>query len=148
MSTRPSCALVGRTEREVHRIRLYQEPLGDVDLDRWSGVILGGGPYNVSDPPADKSADQRRAETDVLRLLDDVVARDFPFLGCCHGIGALGAYIGATIDRRFAEPIGPSRYRSLPLDAPIRCSPTFRTDSRPSSDTRKRSASFRRAPYC
>jgi GMP synthase (glutamine-hydrolysing) len=96
----------GLDEREVHRIRLYREPLGDVDLDRCSGVILGGGPYNISDPPADKSADQRRAETDVLRLLDDVVARDFPFLGCCYGIGALGAHIGATIDRRFAEPIG------------------------------------------
>src|SRR6476660_10310323 len=96
----------GLDEGELHRIRLDREPLGQVDLDRWSGVILGGGPYNVSDSPADKSADQRRAEADVLTLLDDVVARDFPFLGCCYGIGTLGVYIGATVDRAFAEPIG------------------------------------------
>ena len=96
----------GLDEGELHRIRLDREPLGQVDLDRWSGVILGGGPYNVSDSPADKSADQRRAEADVLTLLNDVVARDFPFLGCCYGIGTLGVYIGATVDRAFAEPIG------------------------------------------
>jgi len=96
----------GLDEGELHRIRLDREPLGQVDLDRWSGVILGGGPYNVSDSPADKSTDQRRAEADVLTLLNDVVARDFPFLGCCYGIGTLGVYIGATVDRAFAEPIG------------------------------------------
>jgi GMP synthase (glutamine-hydrolysing) len=96
----------GLDERNVHRIRLAREPLGPVDLDRWSGVILGGGPYNASDAPEDKSADQLRAEADVLSLLDEVVPRDFPFLGCCYGIGALGMHIGATVDRTFAEPIG------------------------------------------
>jgi GMP synthase (glutamine-hydrolysing) len=96
----------GLDERALYRIRLDREALSQVDLDRWSGVILGGGPYNVSDTPADKSDDQRRAEADVLALLDEIVARDFPFLGCCFGIGALGTHIGATVDRTYAEPIG------------------------------------------
>ncbi len=98
--------LGGLDECGLRRIRLEREPLGHVDLDAWSGIILGGGPYNFSDPPADKSADQRRVEADLLGLLDEVVARDMPFLGCCYAIGALGTYTGATVDRTFGEPVG------------------------------------------
>ncbi len=96
----------GLDESGLRRWRLDRDPLGPVDLDDWSGIILGGGPYNASDPFADKSADQRRAESELLALMDDVVARDFPFLGCCYGIGVLGTHIGATVDRTYAEPIG------------------------------------------
>src|SRR5262249_50793600 len=39
-------------------------------------------------------------------LLDQVVSADFPFLGACYGIGALGRHQGAVVDRRFAEPVG------------------------------------------
>jgi GMP synthase (glutamine-hydrolysing) len=35
-----------------------------------------------------------------------VVSADFPFLGACYGIGALGHHQGAVIDRRYAEPVG------------------------------------------
>ena len=96
----------GLDESGLRRMRLDREPLGHLDLEDWSGVILGGGPYNFSDPPAEKSGEQRRAESGLLALLDQIVARDFPFLGCCYGIGALGTHIGATVDRTFAEPIG------------------------------------------
>jgi len=93
-------------ESGLRRIRLDREPLTGLDLDDWSGVILGGGPYNFSDPPAEKSADQCRAEADLLALLEQIVARDFPFLGCCYGIGALGTFAGGTVDRTYGEPIG------------------------------------------
>ncbi len=53
-----------------------------------------------------KSSVQRRVEAEFQTLLDDVVARDFPFLGACYGIGTLGAHEGATIDRTYPEPIG------------------------------------------
>ncbi len=96
----------GLDESGLQRIRLDRESLGRVNLDDWSGVILGGGPYNFSDASAAKSADQRRAEAEVLALLDEIVARDFPFLGCCYGIGALGTHLGATVDRTFTEQIG------------------------------------------
>jgi GMP synthase (glutamine-hydrolysing) len=109
----------GLDESALHRIRLDRESLGSVDLDDWSGIILGGGPYNFSDASADKSADQRRAETELLALLDEIVARDFPFLGCCYGIGVLGTHIGATVDRAFAEPIG---------SVPVSLTPAGRAD--------------------
>jgi GMP synthase (glutamine-hydrolysing) len=96
----------GLDERSLPRIRMNCEPLGSVDLDEWSGIILGGGPYNVSDPPAGQSSEQRRVESDLQALLGEVVARDFPFLGCCYGIGVLGTQIGATVDRTYTEPIG------------------------------------------
>jgi GMP synthase (glutamine-hydrolysing) len=96
----------GLDESGLIQVRLDRESLGTVNLDALSGIILGGGPYNFSDPKPDKSADQCRAETELFALLDEVTARDFPFLGCCYGIGVIGSYIGATVDRQFSEPVG------------------------------------------
>ena len=69
--------------------------------------MLGGGAFNASDPEAAKSAAQRRVEAELGALLDDVVARDFPFLGACYGIGALGTHQGGIVDRAYPEPVGP-----------------------------------------
>jgi GMP synthase (glutamine-hydrolysing) len=90
----------------MHRIRLTHRPLGDIDLADWSGIILGGGPYNVSDAPEVKSETQRRVESELLPLIDRIVGEDFPFLGCCYGVGTLGAVVGATVDRTYPEPVG------------------------------------------
>jgi len=98
--------LAGLDERELHRIRLEQRALGDVDLRDWSGIMLGGGPFNYTDPEELKTPVQRRVEADLEGLLDRVVGEDFPFLGACFGIGALGRHQGAVVDRRFAEPVG------------------------------------------
>ena len=98
--------LAGLKEGELRRFRLEQRPLGDVDVRDWSGIFLGGGPFNFTDPEELKSPVQRRVEADLHRLLDTVVAADFPFLGACYGIGALGRHQGAVMDRRFAEPVG------------------------------------------
>ena len=94
-------------EGELRRIRLEQRPLGHIDLAGWSGIMVGGGPFNYTDPAGSKSPVQRRVEADLDGLLDRVVAADFPFLGACYGVGALGAHEGAVLDRRYAEPVGP-----------------------------------------
>ncbi len=94
----------GLDESSLRRVRLERTGLGDIDLDDWSGIILGGGPFNVTDE--DKSSAQLRAEGDIARLLDGVVARDFPFLGACYGIGTLGTHQGAIVDRTHPEPVG------------------------------------------
>jgi GMP synthase (glutamine-hydrolysing) len=91
----------------LHRRQLGVEPLGAVSLDDWSGIILGGGSFTYSDPEPSKSPAQRRAELDLVGLLDKVVAADFPFLGACYGIGTLGAHQGGLVDRQFPEPVGP-----------------------------------------
>ncbi len=99
-------ACTGLDERDLHRRRLEQRPLGQVDLPDWSGIFLGGGPFTASDPEGSKSPVQRRIEADLRDLLDKVIRADFPFLGACYGIGTLGSHQGAVIDRRYAEPIG------------------------------------------
>lgn len=92
-------------ETGMRRIRLTHRPLGAIDLDDWSGIILGGGPYNVSDAADSKSSTQRRVESELLSLIGRTVERDFPFLGCCYGVGILGSVIGATVDRSYPEPV-------------------------------------------
>ncbi len=91
---------------QLHRVRVEQGPLPPIDLTRYSGIFIGGSPYNSSDPEEGKSEEQRRVEREVGALLDDVVAADFPFLGACYGVGTLGRHQGAVIDRTFGEPVG------------------------------------------
>lgn len=96
----------GLDERDLIRIRLEAEPMPRLDLDALSGIFVGGGPFNASDPPASKSPVQHRVEAEFAALLDEVVARDFPFLGACYGVGTLGAHQGAIIDHTYGEKIG------------------------------------------
>lgn len=96
----------GLPESMLRRVRLEAQPLGDVDLRAWSGVVLGGGPFCVSDPQERKSPVQRRVEADLGRLLDAVVRADAPFFGACYGIGTLGRHQGGVVDRAYAEPVG------------------------------------------
>ena len=99
-------ACAGLHERDLRRHRLEQRPLGNVDLRDWSGIFLGGGPFNASDPEGSKSPVQRRVEADLRGLFEQVIRADFPFLGACYAIGTLGDHQGAEVDRRYAEPIG------------------------------------------
>ncbi|MEX0789379.1 MAG: glutamine amidotransferase [Actinomycetota bacterium] len=96
----------GLEEGKLRRVRMEQGPLGAVDLDDYSGVIIGGGPFNSSD--VEKSEVQVRVEAEISALLDQIVPRDFPFLGACYGIGTLGTHEGAVVDRTYSEPVGPT----------------------------------------
>jgi GMP synthase (glutamine-hydrolysing) len=99
----------GLAPGQLCRIRMEAAPLPALDLDDFSGVMVGGGPFNSSDPPAEKSAVQRRVEHELGTLLDEIVARDFPFFGACYGVGTLGVHQGGVIDRTYAEPISSVR---------------------------------------
>jgi GMP synthase (glutamine-hydrolysing) len=115
--------LAGLEERDLHRVRLDQRALGDIELRDWSGIWLGGGPFNYSDPEESKSPVQRRVEADLHGLLDAVVPADFPFLGACYGVGALGNHQRAILGRRYAEPVGLVR---VALTPPGRRDPVLR----------------------
>ena len=97
----------GLRNGELVRHRLEQHPLGPIDLDDWSGIVLGGSPFNTSDPATAKSSVQHRVEAELGALLDEVVDRDFPFLGACYGVGTLGVHQGGLVDRTYGEPVGP-----------------------------------------
>ena len=90
----------GLDEADTRRIRLDCEELpASLSLDDYSGVIVGGGPGCVSDPPEAKTPVEARIEAAVLGLLPEITARDFPFMGCCYGIGVLGHHLGAPVGK-------------------------------------------------
>lgn len=91
---------------DLHRVRAESGPLPAIDLDDYSGVIVGGSPYNSSDPDEVKSGVQHRVEGELADLLHAVVARDFPFLGACYGIATLGVHQGGVVDTTYGEMVG------------------------------------------
>ena len=95
----------GLSLEETVRIRAEVAGLPKINLDEYSGIIVGGSPFDISTPAADKSAIQNKIEADFTRLFDEVVPQDFPFLGACSGNGLLGNYCGATISRQYGETI-------------------------------------------
>lgn len=95
----------GLPPERLRRVRLERDPMPEIDLDEVAGILVGGSPFNASDPWEKKSPVQRRVEAEMAALLDEVVSRETPFLGACYGVGTLGTHLGASIDGTFAEPI-------------------------------------------
>ena len=96
----------GLTEEQLIWARLDRGPFPDIAAADISGIILCGSPFTVSDPAETKTAAQVRAEAEIFRVLDQVIAHDIPFLGACYGIGTLGTHQGALIDRTHGESLG------------------------------------------
>lgn len=98
----------GLSREATHRVQLNQEDLpDDLNLDSYSGIIVGGGPGCVSDAPEDKTEIEARIESAILSLMPEVTERDYPFLGCCYGIGVLGHHLGKVVNKdNYSEPVG------------------------------------------
>ena len=94
----------GLASDQLQHRRVESEPLGPIALDDYSGILLGGSAFNISD--SQKTAVQQRVEDELFRLLDLVVDADFPFLGMCYGVGTVTAHLGGTVDRTYSEPVG------------------------------------------
>ena len=135
----------GLDESTLRRVRLERRPLGPVDLDDWSGIFLGGGPFNASDPTAHEVAGaapgRGRAGRPARRRRRPRLPVPRRLLRHRRGRHPPGRHrsTGPTASRSAG-----CRSRSPTRDAPTRCSPTCRTRSRRSSGTRRRSATCRR----
>jgi GMP synthase (glutamine-hydrolysing) len=99
----------GLAPSELRRVRLESAPMPPIELDEFSGVIVGGSPFNASEPTEKKSEVQRRVERELGHLLDDIVAGDFPFFGACYGIGLVTSHLGGVVDGTWGETPGPTR---------------------------------------
>lgn len=90
---------------QIHRMQADRDPIPDINLDHYAGVIVGGGPSNISDK--EKTAATLRMESDLYRLLDQVIEKDVPYLGACYGFGGLVAHQGGIISKEFySEDVG------------------------------------------
>jgi len=97
--------VAGLSYEEVHRIRVEQGNIEEIDLDNYAAIIAGGSPFDVGIPEEKKSVVQKNVELFFEKLFDKLVPQDFPFLGACSGNGLLGRYCGATITNKYAEPL-------------------------------------------
>ncbi|HZK06165.1 MAG TPA: glutamine amidotransferase [Actinomycetaceae bacterium] len=104
----------GLDDSELVQLRLEKHPLPAFDPDQWSGVMLGGSPFDASTPRHLKSQLQLRVEGDIMDLLDIIVPLDFPFLGACYGVGTLALHQGGRIDTLYSEPAGAVTIRLTP----------------------------------
>lgn len=104
------------SEDQTHRIRLDQENIPtDLDVTDYAGIIVGGGPGCVSDPPEQKSALDAWIEGQILALMPQITALDHPFMGCCYGLGILAHHLGGEVSKaQFGEPVGPSICNLIP----------------------------------
>lgn len=100
----------GLTPARVHRIRLDCESLPEaLDVTDYAGVIVGGGPGCVSDPPDRKSKVEARVEAQVMSLMPQITSLDHPYMGCCYGLGVLAHHLGGEVSKeRYGEPVGPT----------------------------------------
>ena len=75
-------------------------------------VIVGGGPACVSDPDEQKSEIDKGIERAIMGLMPAIAQADFPFMGCCYGIGILAHHLGATVSKaRYGEAVGVAECR-------------------------------------
>lgn len=92
---------------DTRRLRIEKTGIPDnLELDEYSAIIVGGSPFDISTPENIKSGIQKKIEADFRRLLEQVVSRDFPFLGACSGNGLLGLFLGTAITTRYGEAVG------------------------------------------
>ncbi|MCR9086832.1 MAG: glutamine amidotransferase [Rhodobacteraceae bacterium] len=98
----------GLSADRVIRVRLDQDPVPEgLDLATLAGIITGGGPGCVSDPPEAKSHIEARVEAAALALMPQICKDDLPFMGCCYGLGVLTAHLGGRMGQgRYGEPVG------------------------------------------
>lgn len=97
----------GLKEGQYRQIRMELNGVPDLDLNNYSGIIIGGGPGNVSDPEEKKSKAQKKYEFDLIKLYNQVFEKDFPFLGTCYGVGSVSDYLGYEVSReKYSESPG------------------------------------------
>ncbi len=92
---------------DTRRLRIEKNGIpDDINLDDYAAIIVGGSPFDISTPENKKTGIQKKIEADFNRLLEQVVTRDFPFLGGCSGNGLLGTYLGTPITTKYRETVG------------------------------------------
>jgi GMP synthase (glutamine-hydrolysing) len=97
----------GLKSNEYRQIRMEREGVPELNLSDYSGIIIGGGPSNISDPEENKSPAQKKYEKDLIKLYNRVFELDFPLLGTCYGVGSISDYLGCEVSReKYSESPG------------------------------------------
>ena len=94
----------GIDPERVERVRMEKSGLPSLRLRDYAAVIVGGGPYCVSDE--DKPPEQVRLEAQLRDMMEEVIGMDFPFLGACYGLSLLAEALGGKVSKdKYAETV-------------------------------------------
>ncbi len=99
------CKYGGLDPKDTVRIEMTEKSFAGLNLEDYSAVIVGGGPYCVSDK--EKDDNQIRVENELAGLLQRIYELDFPYLGACYGFGAGAKFLGGQVEKRkeYAEDV-------------------------------------------
>jgi GMP synthase (glutamine-hydrolysing) len=100
------CTYGGLQPEQLIRVRMDRAEFPDIDLQNYSGIIMGGGPANFAYDEAQKTDIQIAFEPWLFGLLERIVKSDTPFLGACLGIGALVKVQGGEVSLDYHESLG------------------------------------------
>lgn len=101
----------------LHRHDLVREPLPTDALERYAGFLVGGSPFNLTDPESSKTDAQRRLEADLERVAAAAAASRVAAMFTCYGIGVVTRMLGGEVSRAFPEDTGPAEISLTPGSA-------------------------------
>ncbi|MCT9819147.1 GMP synthase [Microbacterium sp. W1N] len=106
----------------LERWDLVRDPLPEDAFERWRGFLVGGSPYNVTDPESTKTDAQRRLEQALARIATAAAAGRTAALFTCYGIGVATRTLGGEVTRGYPEDTGPT---TVTLTEDGRADPVF-----------------------
>ena len=85
----------------LDRLDLLATALDADTIAAYHGIVVGGSPFNVTDPaPTDT---QQRVEADLERLASAAIAQSTAALFTCYGIGVVTRMLGGTVTNDHPE---------------------------------------------
>jgi len=93
---------------DLERWDLVRDDLPGDFATRWRGAVVGGSPFNVTDPESTKTDAQRRLEAGLARLAADAASGGIAALFTCYGIGVATRTLGGEVTRAYPEDTGPT----------------------------------------
>lgn len=112
----------GLDESGLARHDLVHEPLPADVFERYRGFVVGGSPFNVTDPESTKTDAQRAVERGLETIAERAADGSARALFTCYGIGIVTRLLGGRVSRAFPEDTGPA---SVALTDDGRSDPLF-----------------------
>jgi len=92
--------LLRRSGMRIRYVNFAREPQAEVDVARYDGLVVLGGPMNVD------QADRFPHLLHEIEILREAMARSIPVLGICLGAQLLAAALGAAVRPNAVREIG------------------------------------------
>ncbi len=102
----------------LDRHGLIDAPLPEGVFERYRGIVVGGSPFNVTDPePSDV---QRRVEADLERVAAATIEHRVATMFTCYGIGVVTRMLGGTVtEHPEPPPTATVRATAAAVDDPL-----------------------------